>query len=85
MEQKDAEIDIEEPEAERPWQLCCSRSSPQAIKFVSQMTAASVILIFSLFQLATKEEDREIYISMCSMVIGILFPSPHLGEPDKKK
>ena len=78
-------MDLEDQKLqEKEWSLCCSKSSPSGIKFVSQMTIASIILGFSLIQLAMKNDDKEIYISLISFIIGIIFPSPHLGDSEKK-
>lgn len=60
------------------WRACCSRSSKEAIIFFTQISFMSVIMIYSLVSLTFTDKDRELHMSLLSLVIGIALPSPKL-------
>jgi hypothetical protein len=46
------------------------------LKWVVQVSISITILVWSLFQISTTEDNREIYFSLISTIIGIYLPSP---------
>ena len=72
-------MDIEEQKEDEQWSVCCSKSSKEAIVYFSQMGVACSVLLFCFVQLASDNTDREIYVSLLSFVLGILFPNPQLN------
>ena len=77
-------MDVEnQRQEESEWSLCCSKSSPSGIKFVTQMSIACSVLLFSFIQLATSNDSREIYFSLISFVLGLVFPHPTLTSEKK--
>ena len=71
-------MDIEEQKTEKEWSICCSKSSAQGIRYISQLSVACSVLLFSFIQLATTDDSREIYFSLISFVLGLVFPHPTL-------
>jgi len=77
-------MDIEDhKQVEKEWSLCCSKSSPSGIKYVAQLSVASSVLLFSFIQIANTEDSREIYFSLISFVLGLVFPHPTLTSEKK--
>ena len=75
-------MDLEEQknDYDKQWTFCCSNSSREAVRFISQMSIAGSILIFSFIQLSVSDHDREVYISLISFVCGVIFPNPSLSK-----
>ncbi len=77
-------MDLEDQKQdESEWSLCCSRSTPSAIKYISQLSVACSVLMFSFIQLATTNDSREIYFSLISFVLGLVFPHPTITSEKK--
>jgi len=58
---------------------CCKmekKLSKGFLKWVVQVSISITILVWSLFQISTTEDNREIYFSLISTIIGIYLPSP---------
>ncbi len=60
------------------WQLCCSKSDPEALKYIVQLGVGVVVLLFSMIQICTADGDADvsIYFSLISMIVGVFLPSP---------
>jgi hypothetical protein len=71
---------IENRKLEESWDICCSRTSSRCIKYSAQMGVALLILTFSMVQIFRGVDDREVYFSLVSFVIGLVFPHPTLGK-----
>jgi len=69
------------PPATAEWHLCCSNTSPDALRFIIMCVISLAVLSFCLYELAAKPEsnDRAIYWSMLSTIVSIWVPSPSLG------
>jgi hypothetical protein len=63
------------------WKLCCSHSSPAAIKFVIQVAFGATLCAFAMIMIATGKpgENNEIYFSMLSGTVGLFLPHPTLN------
>ncbi len=71
----------QQPEGDdRQWEFCCSHSSRECVKYISQMVIAGSILVFSFIQLSISDKDRDVYISLVSFIIGLVFPNPSLTK-----
>jgi hypothetical protein len=62
---------------------CCKiekKLSKGFLKWIVQVSISITILVWSLFQISTTEDNREIYFSLISTIIGIYLPSPDHKE-----
>lgn len=77
MEEK---TNIEENPDKVIWESSCHRVNKGFVKFISCCLVSLIILSLSCYKLITlsPEENKDIYISMISMVLGLFFPSPSL-------
>lgn len=71
------------PEEPANWSLCCSKSSPEAIKYVVHVAVAIMVISFSMSMIITlpPEEDKTVYWSSLSATIGWVMPSPSISTP----
>ena len=69
-------MDELEMETNQKWKLCCSKSDSQAIKYISQLIVCLLVMLFCFIKLTVTEDDKEIYISLLSFVLGVILPSP---------
>ena len=61
------------------WQTCCgSKLDKRAVQFFSQLTISLMVMIFSLYQLH-REKDKEIYLSLLTMILGVYVEAPRLN------
>ena len=80
-----AKIHIQQQKAEKQlhaheWRSCCLTADKNVVIFGSQMGVLTGLLIFSAAMLATAEscEASNMYLSLLTMVLGILMPNPRL-------
>ena len=69
---------IENKKYENSWEFCCSRSSKECIKYSTQITIASIVLVFSLVMIGLDKDDDKVFLNLVSFVIGLIFPNPSL-------
>jgi len=73
--------EIENKKLEDEWNICCSKSSSACIKFSTQMSIATIVLCFSMIMIIINQgNESEIYFSLISFVVGLVFPHPTLNE-----
>ena len=61
------------------YKTCCgSRLDKRALQFFSQLTISLIVMIFSLYQLH-REKDKEIYLSLLTMIVGIYVEAPRIN------
>ena len=74
---------VAEPLEPANWSLCCSKSSPEAIKYVVHVAVAIMVISFSMSMIITlpPEEDKTVYWSSLSATIGWVMPSPSISTP----
>jgi hypothetical protein len=77
---------MEEPNEQKnnsnDWYICCSHSNPETIKCATQVTIALIVLLFSIIQLSVldNQQDKTIYFSLISTIIGLFIPSPNIKK-----
>ena len=70
---------IENKQLEESWQMCCSKSDRHFIKYVVQVAMGASVIIFSMIQIATgNQENNEIYFSLLSGTMAYFLPSPSM-------
>ena len=64
------------------WNLCCSKSSKQFVMYLTQTVVLMSVLIFAIAMLASAQEgqNRDLYVSLLSSVLGIYLPAPQILE-----
>jgi hypothetical protein len=79
-----AKLHLEQTRADS-WSLCCSRSSPEAIKYFVHVAMALITISFSIAMIVSLPEgsDKTVYWSSLSATLGWVMPSPSL--PDEKR
>lgn len=62
------------------WDSCCLRIDKRAALFFSQLIISGVIILFSIYQLATITEcQRQTpFMGLLTLVIGVWLPSPNM-------
>ena len=84
-------VDMNDIEAQIPpatledsnhWDSCCLRIDKRAALFFSQLIISVVIILFSIYQLATISEctRQTPFMSLLTLVIGVWLPSPNLKK-----
>ena len=63
---------------EKEWVVCCSKSDKDGIKYITQIIICSIVLIFSFTKLSISDDNREIYFSLISFILGVILPNPQL-------
>jgi len=65
-------------EANEEWHSCCSNRTTDShlMKYMTQLSVSFIILGFSIAQIARDVDNKEVYFSMISCIIGIYVPAP---------
>lgn len=72
---------IENEKLREEWHMCGSGTSRHLVKYIVQMTFALMVLVFSIIKLNDDNADnKEIYYSLLSFILGIIFPHPQIKE-----
>ena len=60
------------------WRSCCFDINKSLVKFSVQVIISLIVLILSSYKLVTDDnkEDKSVYISLITLIIGIYTPSP---------
>lgn len=60
------------------WRSCCSSRTTDShlMKYMTQISVSSVILIFSIVQIARGDDKLEMYFSLISFIMGVYLPAP---------
>jgi len=77
--------DLKEPSStmsDEQWTLCCSKSSKQFVMYLTQTLVLMSVLIFAIAMLASAQEgqNRDLYVSLLSSVLGIYLPAPQIHD-----
>ena len=74
-------LEIENKKLEDEWAICCSKSSSSCIRYTAQMSIATIVLSFSMIMIIINQgQESEIYFSLISFVLGLIFPHPSLTD-----
>ena len=78
-------LEEKEEVEEKIWLIsdCCRNKNnltKSCIKYVIQVLILTIVLLFSLIQISITNNNKEIYFSLISTIIGIFLPSPQMHE-----
>ena len=63
------------------WSGCCSKSDKRFVKFITQVGFGGSLVIFAMVQIARSDvENKSIYFSLLSGIIGTFLPQPTIKE-----
>jgi len=75
----EVEDDVHEDDVQ--WRICCSHSSKSFIKYVVTVIMSIIVLVFSIYMIATNpENDNSIYFSLMSSILTLYIPAPSLDK-----
>ena len=81
MDNKSIEIENDIHEDDVQWRICCSHSSKSFIKYVVTVIMSIIVLVFSIYMIATNpESDNSIYFSLVSSILTLYIPAPSLDK-----
>ena len=66
------------PPEDRIWNSCCLRMDKDATVYISTFILVSAVMGFCFYQLVNRPacSDQQAYLSVLSMILGVLLPSP---------
>ena len=70
-------------EIENQWDLGCFKLDKRCVVYFSQMIILSMCIGVSLYQVSTKEENRDFWVSLLSTSVGIILPQPKFKKDEK--
>jgi len=67
-------------EERRPWQFCDHTLSRSLAVFISQVTVALFLILFSCVKIHLKKEgeDASLWVAALGVAVGYFFPNPKL-------
>ena len=72
---------IENEKLREEWSGCCSKSDKHFVKFLTQLGFGASLVVFAMIQTARDDvENKEIYFSLISGIVGTFLPYPTLKE-----
>ena len=64
-------------EAKEEWQVCCSRSNKEFVKYISQVGLALTVIIFSSVAILDEDRsDRDFWSGLLFGTLGLMMPHP---------
>ena len=62
------------------WRSGCFDLNKAFVKFLCSFAISVLLLTFSIYKLTTidKDDDRSLYISLITLILGVYLPSPQL-------
>ena len=68
------------PNSSAQWDTCCSKSSAQFVKFITQAVLAAGMMVFCMVQLNKEtNSNRELYWGALCSILFTFMPHPQLG------
>lgn len=65
------------------WSIgCLGKLDRRCVVYFSQLGVLGMCIAVSLYQVSTKEDNKDFWIGLLSSSIGILIPSPKLSKKD---
>ena len=79
--EEDTPFDIEKYEREyhlkNEYRSCCGSSiDKELMNYLGTLGICSVVLVFSFIAVSQKNEDKEVYFTFISMIIGLFMNNP---------
>lgn len=71
---------IENEKLRDTWEGCCSKTNKHYLKFITQIAMGSVVMAFSMVQIARGGDNPEIYFSLLSGTLGMFMPHPQIKD-----
>ena len=65
---------------ENLWDVGCCKLDKRCIMYFSQLAILTICIGTSLYQVSTKNDNRDFWISLLSTSCGVLLPSPRLKK-----
>jgi hypothetical protein len=62
------------------WTGCCSKTNKHFLKYLTQISMGSCVMIFSMVQIARGAQNPEIYFSLLSGTLGLFLPHPQINN-----
>jgi hypothetical protein len=82
--QNDVKSIILTPVKKDEWQICCSHSSKQFIKYITTVIISLIILMFSIVMISENpNNDNSIYFSLLSSIMSLYIHPPTLENKKK--
>jgi hypothetical protein len=82
--QNDVKSIILNPVKNDEWQICCSHSSKQFIKYITTVIISIIILMFSIVMISENpDNDNSIYFSLLSSIMSLYIHPPTLENKKK--
>jgi len=66
------------------WRACGSGTSKEFIVYITQMSIAIAVLGFAGTMAAIHPNERNQWLNIVSFILGVVFPSPSIGNSKKK-
>ena len=68
------------PSSSAQWDTCCSKSSAQFVKFITQAVLAAGMMVFCMVQLNKEtNSNKELYWGALCSILFTFMPHPQLG------
>jgi hypothetical protein len=71
---------IQNEQLREEWSGCCSRTNKHYLKYMTQISMGSCVILFSMIQIILDAPHKEIYFSMISGTLGSFMPHPQIKE-----
>ena len=72
---------MEQEQQQNSWEICCSKSDSQFVKYMAQLFISLTVLFFCIaIIIIKKSENCEVYFSLISGIVGIYSPQPQIKK-----
>ena len=79
-------IEMEQEEQKNTWRSLCLVMNKNAVMYFTQVIIIFFVMCFAIYKLTTNEscEAQTTYMSLLTLCIGVIAPSPQLKKKIKK-
>ena len=77
---------LEVIEKDNEWKSCCFKADKDFLKFFVQVAISFVILALSIYKLCIitgNSEDKSLYVSLLTLILGIYTPQPTIKNNNR--
>ena len=68
---------IENEKLKNEWTGCCSKTNKHYLKYITQISMGSAVIVFCMAQIIREVENPQVYFSLLSGTLGLFLPAPH--------